>query len=162
MILKPVVLHAGKSLVCTVWFHRAHNLPTMARRLGIVYCLNRPCALYSIKIPFTCKNNTPSDSNPEACCLTEGILSAMSPKFSPKGDKLVFLSHDAAASSGVHCATAALKSIQWSPGTLPNHLTSQCRLITGHLLLLLKLLISCVAENNHAGTPYCQGIDTTT
>ena len=90
----------------------------MARRLGIVYCLNRPCALYTIKIPFTCKNNTPADSDPQATCLTEGLLSAMSPKFSPKGDRLIFLSHDAAASSGVHCATAAVKNMQWTPGNL--------------------------------------------
>lgn len=101
----------------------------MAKRLGIVYCLNRPCALYSIKIPFTCKHNTPSDTNPEAKCLTEGSLSAMSPKFSPKGDKLVFLSHDAAASSGVHCATAALKSIPWSSGRLQQHYQPSCSLV---------------------------------
>lgn len=103
--------------MCTVWFHRAHNLPTMAKRLGIVYCLNRPCALYTVKVPFICKNNTPADANPQATCLTEGLLSAMSPKFSPKGDSLIFLSHDAAASSGVHCATAALKAMQWTPGS---------------------------------------------
>lgn len=111
-LLRP----AGKSLVCTVWFHQAHNFPTMPHRLGIVYCLNRPCSLYSVKVPFTCKNNTPSDLNPQAHCLTEGLLSAMSPKFTPDGNKLVFLSHDAAASSGVHHATAALKCIPWSTG----------------------------------------------
>lgn len=116
--ISMVDMSAGKSVVCTVWFHRACNLPTMARRLGIVYCLNRPCALYSIEIPFTCKNSTPADSTTQATCLTEGLLSAMSPKFSPRGDKLIFLSHDAAASSGVHSATAALKSIQWTLGTL--------------------------------------------
>lgn len=105
--------------MCTVWSHRAHNLSTMARRLGIVYCLNRPCALYSIKVPFICKNNSPADSNPQGTCLTEGLLSAMSPKFSPKGNRLIFLSHDAAASSGVHCATAALKTMLWMPGSFP-------------------------------------------
>ncbi len=88
----------------------------MPQRLGIVYCMNRPCSLYSIKIPFTCKNNTPSDLNPQAKCLTEGLLSAASPKFAPGGDKLIFLSHDAAASTGVHHATAALKRLKWSKG----------------------------------------------
>ncbi len=109
-------LPTGTSLVCTVWFHKAHNFPTMPQRLGIVYCMNRPCSLYSIKVPFTCKNNTPSDLNPQAKCLTEGLLSAASPKFAPGGDKLIFLSHDAAASSGVHHATAALKCLNWSKG----------------------------------------------
>lgn len=133
-----VAVSAGKSVVCTVWFHRACNLPTMAKRLGIVYCLNRPCALYSIKIPFTCKNNTPADSTPQAACLTEGLLSAMSPKFSPRGDKLIFLSHDAAASSGVHSATAALKSIQWTPGILSSQITTAGALL--YVILLLTLL----------------------
>lgn len=109
-------LSAGLSLVCTVWFHKAHNFPTMPQRLGIVYCMNRPCSLYSVRIPFTCKNNTPSDLNPQAKCLTEALLSAASPKFAPGGDKLIFLSHDAAASSGVHHATAALKCLNWSKG----------------------------------------------
>ena len=114
--LTVTLLAAGKSLVCTVWPHKAHNFPNMPQRLGIVHCVNRPCSLYSVTIPYTCKNNTPSDLNPQAQLLTEGLLSAMSPKFSPSGDRLVFLSHDAAASSGVHAATAALKSIQWSSG----------------------------------------------
>ncbi len=109
-------LPAGTSLACTVWFHKAHNFPTMPQRLGIVYCMNRPCSLYSVKIPFICKNNTPSDLNPQAKCLTEGLLSAASPKFAPGGDRLIFLSHDAAASSGVHHATAALKCLNWSKG----------------------------------------------
>ncbi|KAL0045655.1 hypothetical protein WJX82_000743 [Trebouxia sp. C0006] len=104
----------GTSLACTVWFHKAHNFPTMPQRLGIVYCMNRPCSLYSVKIPFICKNNTPSDLNPQAKCLTEGLVSAASPKFAPGGDRLIFLSHDAAASSGVHHATAALKCLNWS------------------------------------------------
>ena len=107
---------AGKSLVFTAWPHKAHNFPNMPQRLGIVHCLNRPCSLWAVSIPFTCKNNTPSDTNPQARCLTDDILSGMSPKFSPDGTKLMFLSHDAAASSGVHCATAALKSLAWSSG----------------------------------------------
>jgi len=116
LLAYEVCLPAGTSLVCTVWFHKAHNFPTMPQRLGNVYCMNRPCSLYSAKIPFTCKNNTPSDLNPQAKCLTEGLLSAASPKFAPGGDKLIFLSHDAAASSGVHHATAALKCLNWSKG----------------------------------------------
>ena len=107
---------AGKSLVCTVWLHTATNMPSLPQRLGIVFCLNRPCALYSVKVPFTCKNNTPSDSNPTAECLTKGMLSAASAKFSPGGDKLLFLSHDAAAASGVHFATAKLVCMPWSSG----------------------------------------------
>jgi len=43
------------------------------------------------------------------------MLSASSPRFSPDGDLLAFLSHEAAAASGVHCATAALLTLPWPP-----------------------------------------------
>ena len=48
-------------------------------------------------------------------CLTPSLSSALSPKFTPNGKQILFLSHAAAASSGVHNATAALCSLQW-PG----------------------------------------------
>ena len=141
--IPTIMLTAGKSLVCTVWFHKAHNFPNLPQRLGIVYCLNRPCSLYSIKIPFTCKNNTPSDSNPQAKCLTTSLLSAMSPNFSPDGDKLVFVSHDAAAGSGVHHATAALKHIHWSPGNSTLRCCVKCCCMLQEVLLWRSCMFSC-------------------
>jgi len=51
----------------------------------------------------------------EAVCLTPGMLSASSPRFSLDGGLLAFLSHEAAAASGVHCATAALLTLPWPP-----------------------------------------------
>lgn len=57
----------------------------------------------------------------EAVCLTPGLLSATSPRFSPDGKLLVFLSHEAAAVSGVHNATAALLTLPWPPpGAVPH------------------------------------------
>ena len=51
--------------------------------------------------------------------LTPGLLSALCPRFRPDGKLLLFLSHEAAARSGVHCATAALYTLPWPPpGTL--------------------------------------------
>jgi hypothetical protein len=47
--------------------------------------------------------------------LTPGLLSALCPRFSPNGRLLLFMSHDAAARSGVHCATAALHTLMWPP-----------------------------------------------
>lgn len=51
----------------------------------------------------------------EAVKLTGSLLSGMWPKFSPDGSKLVFLSHEAAARSGVHSATASLHTLSWDP-----------------------------------------------
>lgn len=48
-------------------------------------------------------------------CLTPGLSSALCPRFSPAGDTLLFLSHEAAAASGVHSATAALHTLSWPP-----------------------------------------------
>ena len=43
-----LVLWTGKELVVTVW---THTFPIWGRRLGIVYCMNRPCSLYRIPAP---------------------------------------------------------------------------------------------------------------
>lgn len=63
----------------------------------------------------------------EALCLTPGLLSSLSPRFSdgkfPGGDRLLYLSHEAASTSGVHNATAALYCNVWSSfksGQLPS------------------------------------------
>jgi acylaminoacyl-peptidase len=50
---------------------------------------------------------------PEAVRLAGELLSAATPVFTPDGQQLVFISHQAAASSGVHNATAALHSLPW-------------------------------------------------
>lgn len=44
---------AGDALVCVVWPHTAPNFPALPQRLGIVYCFNRPCALYAVAAPGT-------------------------------------------------------------------------------------------------------------
>ena len=41
-------MHAGDALVVVVWQHTSQAL---ARRLGIVYCYNRPCALHAVPAP---------------------------------------------------------------------------------------------------------------
>ena len=51
----------------------------------------------------------------ECKCVTPGLTSALCPRFSPNGRLLLFMSHDAAAKSGVHCATAALHTLVWPP-----------------------------------------------
>jgi len=52
-------------------------------------------------------------------CLTQGLLSAHSPRFTPDGAVVIFLSHEAAAQTGTHDGTAALRRISWSDPTDP-------------------------------------------
>ena len=33
------------------WPHAAPNFPSFPQRLGIVYCFNRPCALWAVAAP---------------------------------------------------------------------------------------------------------------
>ncbi|XP_010246335.1 PREDICTED: acylamino-acid-releasing enzyme isoform X2 [Nelumbo nucifera] len=91
----------------------------VARKLGIKYCYNRPCALYTIRAPvhepeaeLSLKNNAAEDF--ALVNLTQGISSAFFPVFSLDGKFLVFLSAKSAVDTGVHCATESLHRIDWS------------------------------------------------
>ncbi|KAK9690781.1 hypothetical protein RND81_09G153400 [Saponaria officinalis] len=79
-----------------------------SRKFGMKYCYNRPCALYAAQSPFN-----QSKESSEVVVLTEGINSAFSPKFSPDGKFLIFLSAKACIDSGAHCATNSLHRIDW-------------------------------------------------
>ena len=102
---------SGDSLVFVAWTHDSENFPEIARRLGIVYCFNRPCALYGISWP------QPQTRDPDfhAYRITPPTLaSAFSPRFSPNGKSLIFLSQHQAVSTGVHNGTPALMEISWT------------------------------------------------
>ncbi|WVZ58981.1 hypothetical protein U9M48_009193 [Paspalum notatum var. saurae] len=109
-----------KYLVFVGWLE--HNgFQNTARKLGIKYCSNRPCALYAIPCPFEGPpgyENTPisdgkSDSGVVMCNLTTSFSSAFFPRFSPDGKLLVFLSSKQAVDSGAHNATDSLHMINW-------------------------------------------------
>lgn len=108
-----------KYLVFVGWLE--HNgFHNTARKLGIKYCSNRPCALYAIRCPFEGpeSDNTPicdgtSDSGAAVCNLTTNINSAFFPRFSRDGKFLVFLSSKQAVDSGAHNATNSLHMIIW-------------------------------------------------
>lgn len=95
-----------------------------SRKLGMKYCFNRPCALYAVGSPFHESSVDNSDhrcqDNSKVVILTQGISSAFSPKFSPDGKYLVFLSAKASIDSGAHCATNSLHRIDWSSDGKPN------------------------------------------
>ena len=127
---QPALSPCGTACVYTAWPHRAPNFPALTQRLGLVYCLNRPCALWLAALPSFAGaekeeergrvgasggagGEAPPPPPPPPTCLTPALLSSLSPRFSPDGASLVFLSHEAAAVSGVHNATAALLRLPW-------------------------------------------------
>ncbi|RCV43027.1 hypothetical protein SETIT_9G262900v2 [Setaria italica] len=108
-----------KYLVFVGWLE--HNgFQNTARKLGIKYCSNRPCALYAIASPFEGPepdtkrvSDSKSDSAAAAQNLTASINSAFFPRFSRDGKILVFLSAKQAVNSGAHNATNSLHKINW-------------------------------------------------
>ncbi|CAM6034265.1 unnamed protein product [Sphagnum compactum] len=111
----------GKQLLVFVgWSSFAGNFST-PRKLGMKYCYNRPCSLYYVEAPVP--GSETSKPAAVATKLTADISSAISPRFSPDGKLLVFLSSQAAVDSGAHSATNSLHSIEWpANGSLGPHM----------------------------------------
>ena len=53
---------AGEELVYVAWPHKPLNSPGLSDRLGIVYCVNRACALHSMRLP---QGSSSTSGNPE-------------------------------------------------------------------------------------------------
>jgi acylaminoacyl-peptidase len=90
------------ALVFTAWPFAAKNFNTL-RRLGAIYCLNRPCAIYTVAAPA-------GGETAPAVCLTPALASAFSPRFSPSGTSLALASNDAACASGAAAGLTTLRS----------------------------------------------------
>lgn len=69
--------------------------PTAPRRLGLLFCANRPSALYAVDLSELEREPTPgataAASPPSPQCFTREFSSARSARFSPDGRALVFL-----------------------------------------------------------------------
>ncbi|CAI5509579.1 unnamed protein product [Closterium sp. Naga37s-1] len=112
VVWAPAVEGQQPTLLFVGWSAFASNFNT-ARRLGIVYCANRPCHLFAAQAPSQDAAGKKSGSGCSIVKLTAGISSAFSPRFSPDGSLLVFLSSHAAVDSGTHGATNSLHSLLW-------------------------------------------------
>lgn len=110
---QPVWCPSGKGLVFVAWPHTVSNLPHTERKLGIIYCYNRPAALHYVSFSTALKDTEDSSPLPVSHPLVPSLMSATSPCFTPKGDALLFISYEAAARTGVHSATAALYKMGW-------------------------------------------------
>jgi acylaminoacyl-peptidase len=90
---------------------------TAPRRLGVTYCYQRPCALYSVAVPVA--TGVPAAAGGIATLLTPAIRCARAPRFGPaRADgthALAFLaSADDSAQTHNNCAT--LRCMTWPPG----------------------------------------------
>lgn len=112
---QPVWTPEGDGLVYVCWEHQSELASAhFPQRLGVVFCFNRPCSLHAIAWPQTpAGERGDGQALQAAACLTRSLGSAFSPRFSPDGSTLVFLSQQNAIASGVHNATATLHSLSW-------------------------------------------------
>lgn len=107
---QPVWSPDGSHLIFVSWEHQSSNFPLLPQRLGIVYCFNRPCSLFAIPWP---QSSCQGDEITATRITPLDVHSAYSPRFTPDGKMLLFLSQRLAVESGVHNATPALLSLPW-------------------------------------------------
>ena len=95
----------GDALVFTAWEDAGSNFGTV-RKLGMVFCFCRPCAVYSVPAPHA--------GAAAAVRLSGKLVSAFSPRFNPSGNALAVVSADVACSTGAHNAAATVHIIGWN------------------------------------------------
>jgi acylaminoacyl-peptidase len=111
---QPVWAPKGDALLFVCWEHQSELASaSFPQRLGVVYCFNRPCSLRAVAWPQPAGAVATAGQDlsvPLGC----GLGSAFSPRFSPDGATLVFLSQQNAISSGTHNGTCTLHSLRWA------------------------------------------------
>ncbi|XP_020591704.1 acylamino-acid-releasing enzyme 1 isoform X2 [Phalaenopsis equestris] len=117
VVWAPLVSSASEKFLVFVGWPSENGPQRTARKLGIKYCYNRPCALYAIRAPV--KTNELEDFA-EPIILTSNLSSAFFPKFSPDGKYLVFLSANNAVNSGAHWTTNSLQRMDWPADGKPD------------------------------------------
>jgi len=113
---QPIWSEDGAHIVFTGWGPApGRESAGSERRLGIIYCMNRPSALWCAPAPPRGGDHVSAGDRVGVVRLTcpTACPSAHSPRLAPDGRVVVFLSHDAAVQSGVHNATAALRWLPW-------------------------------------------------
>ena len=110
---QPAWAPSGKALVFTAWQHSSSHFGTQ-RRLGSVFCFNRLCGLHVLDVLAASGGYAADAPLPESQPVATGLRSALSPRFTPDGTQLVFLSHEAALECGAHNATASLHALPWA------------------------------------------------
>jgi hypothetical protein len=109
-------------IVCAAWLGDITNFKSTSRRLGLVFCFNRPSALFLVSAPLPERAETEinADDTKSAVLLTKDVPSALWPRFSPDGKNLVYVSHERAVVTGAHAATCALRVMDWTKEGKPS------------------------------------------
>ena len=101
-------------LVCAAWSPDIDNFKSTSRRLGLVFCFNRPAGLWLVQVGVPDEGDeNAADETADAIHLTADTRSALWPRFSPDGKSLLYVSHERAVVTGAHAATASLRVIAW-------------------------------------------------
>ena len=89
---------------------------TPPNRLGMIYCYNRPCSIFAVDLTSTLTEDTVTDvtdnNHPvESCqspalhvCLTGGLHTARSPRFTPDGTSLLCLGRETGSLTHDSCS----------------------------------------------------------
>jgi acylaminoacyl-peptidase len=109
-------------IVCAAWLGDIKNFKSTSRRLGLVFCFNRPSALFlvSAPLPERAKTELNADANESAVLLTKDVPSALWPRFSPDGKNLAYVSHERAVVTGAHATTCTLRVMDWTKEGKPS------------------------------------------
>lgn len=150
---------AGDAIVFVCWAHQSELASAhFPQRLGVVFCFNRPCDLRAVAWPQPA--SAASAAGGASVLLTSHRGSAFSPRFSPDGSTLVFLSQQNAIATGVHSATATLHSLAWADAraTLDGGMPPPAR--TGATACSHAPLAAAVAASVWAASTYTAGMPT--
>eukprot|EP00197_Chlamydomonas_leiostraca_P007936 CAMPEP_0202863236 /NCGR_PEP_ID=MMETSP1391-20130828/3945_1 /ASSEMBLY_ACC=CAM_ASM_000867 /TAXON_ID=1034604 /ORGANISM="Chlamydomonas leiostraca, Strain SAG 11-49" /LENGTH=784 /DNA_ID=CAMNT_0049542847 /DNA_START=190 /DNA_END=2544 /DNA_ORIENTATION=- len=107
---QPAWCPGGSGLVVVGW-QQYNPGSAYAKRLGVVFCYNRACALYYIPLARSGPGGALVAGEPVA--ITDLGSSAVSPTFNPSGTTLAYISHHTALKTGTHSATATLNTLPW-------------------------------------------------
>eukprot|EP01025_Chloroclados_australasicus_P040972 TRINITY_DN4314_c0_g1_i6.p1 TRINITY_DN4314_c0_g1~~TRINITY_DN4314_c0_g1_i6.p1 ORF type:complete len:793 (-),score=68.90 TRINITY_DN4314_c0_g1_i6:299-2455(-) len=101
---QPVFAPKDEGIVFVQWPSSFVPLIPLEMKLGLIYCANRPTKMFYLSF----------DKEAEPECLSSSLKNATHPRFSPEGDKLVFLSNDRACASGTHLSAVKLMCMHWN------------------------------------------------
>jgi len=107
-----------------VWRGRRNPGPPLPPLSGA----GQPLATAGAAVPTGAapRTRTTGAPPPEARLLTAGLRSAYSPRFTPDGATLVFLSQDAAVACGAHNGSVAIHALPWAGAAAASAALPRC------------------------------------
>ncbi|XP_071696534.1 acylamino-acid-releasing enzyme-like isoform X2 [Rutidosis leptorrhynchoides] len=114
VVWAPTVNGLHEYLVFVGW-------PSDTRKFGMIYCYNRPCAIYVVKAPLFGSDSTDNAKDDVSLVnVSRDTSNAFLPRFTPDGKFLVFFSAKSCIDTGAHSATQSLHKIEWTNEGAPS------------------------------------------